>query len=473
MLCYCDMLEENNPASAKVAESESFSERNETPMEIAPMHEAETGKQIPKLGDRIIGDQIAMNDLHTATLHQLLEFGRATRLRFNQERSRHHVTLDIVRYLLHQGIRIRVEGMLDLSSDSYGLLRWPRFSFQPCPEDIYVSLQLIKRHNLRAGNKVAGWIRPARDKEKYVALEQIESIEDIPVDDWKETKFFDNLTPLFPDKRIILENETTQSITSRVIDLISPLGRGQRALIVAPPRAGKTIMLKEIAKSIRVNAPEIHLILLLVDERPEEVTDFQQTVDAEIYSSTFDENAQRHTQVADLVIERAKRLVELGQHVVIMLDSITRLARGYNNLQPGKGRTMSGGIDAAALMKPRRFFGAARNVEEGGSLTIVATALVETGSRMDDAIFEEFKGTGNMELHLDRALVEKRVYPAIHVLKSGTRRDELLYHPEEFLRIGTIRKQLASIPPVEAMEVLLANVKATKTNAELLLRSFR
>ena len=326
---------------------------------------------------------------------------------------------------------------------------------------------------MRPGNKVSGWIRPSRDKEKYVALDSIETIEGIPVEEWKETKFFDNLTPLFPDKRIILENETTKSITSRVIDIISPLGRGQRALIVAPPRAGKTIMLKEIAKSIRVTAPEIHLILLLIDERPEEVTDFQQTVDAEIYSSTFDENAQRHTQVADLVIERAKRLVEIGQHVVIMLDSITRLARGYNNLQSGKGRTMSGGIDAAALMKPRRFFGAARNVEEGGSLTIVATALVETGSRMDDAIFEEFKGTGNMELHLDRALVEKRVYPAIHVLKSGTRRDELLYHPEEFLRIGTIRKQLASMPPVESMEVLLANVKATKTNAELLLRSFR
>ena len=460
------MLENDTPARESSAPNEpSARDTTLTPMETAP---------VPmQIGDHVIEDHISLDTLHAATLHQLIEFGRAERLRFNQERSRHHITLDIIRYLLQRGVHIRVEGMLDLSCDGYGLLRWAKFSFQPTPGDIYVSLQLIKRHALRAGNKVAGWIRPARDKEKYVALDSIESIEGIPVNEWKETKFFDNLTPLFPDKRIILENEITKSITARVIDIISPLGRGQRALIVAPPRAGKTIMLKEIARSIRVTAPEIHLILLLVDERPEEVTDFQQTVDAEIYSSTFDENAQRHTQIADLVIERAKRLVELGQHVVIMLDSITRLARGYNNLQPGKGRTMSGGIDAAALMKPRRFFGAARNVEEGGSLTIVATALVETGSRMDDAIFEEFKGTGNMELHLDRALVEKRVYPAIHVLKSGTRRDELLYHPEEFLRIGTIRKQLAAIPPVEAMEVLLANVKATKTNAELLLRSFR
>jgi transcription termination factor Rho len=465
------MLEENTPVLSEETEKNLALSNPETNSEISS--ETELPGTILKLGDRELAKEIKMSDLHAAPFHQLVELGRAARLRFAQERSRHHVTLDIVRFLLNQGIRIQVEGMLDTGNDNYGLLRWAKYSFQPCPEDIYVSIQLIKRHSLRTGHKISGWIRPSRDKEKYVALENIETIEGIALDKWQETKHFDNLTPLFPDKRIILENETTKSVTSRVIDLISPLGRGQRALIVAPPRAGKTIMLKEIAKSIRVTAPEVHLILLLVDERPEEVTDFQQTVDAEIYSSTFDENAQRHTQVADLVIERAKRLVEQGQHVVIMLDSITRLARGYNNLQPGKGRTMSGGIDAAALMKPRRFFGAARNVEEGGSLTIVATALVETGSRMDDAIFEEFKGTGNMELHLDRALVEKRVYPAIHILKSGTRRDELLYHPEEFLRIGTIRKQLASMPPVEAMEVLLANVKATKTNAELLLRSFR
>ncbi len=465
------MLEENSPAPS--AEPEK-THRTESPNPgPAPAPYEEPARPVLKIGDRVIGEEITLNDLHQATFHQLVELGRTARLRFSQERSRHHITLDVMRYLLQQGVRIRVEGMLDASNENYGLLRWPLYSFQPCPEDIYVSIQFIKRYSLRTGNKISGWIRCSREKEKYSALETIEAIEGIPLDQWKETKHFDNLTPLFPDKRIILENETTKSVTSRVIDIISPLGRGQRALIVAPPRAGKTIMLKEIAKSIRVTAPEIHLILLLIDERPEEVTDFQQTVDAEIYSSTFDENAQRHTQLADLVIERAKRLVELGQHVVIMLDSITRLSRGYNNLQPGKGRTMSGGIDAAALMKPRRFFGAARNVEEGGSLTIVATALVETGSRMDDAIFEEFKGTGNMELHLDRALVEKRVYPAIHVLKSGTRRDELLYHPEEFLRIGTIRKQLASMPPVESMEVLLANVKATKTNAELLLRSFR
>ncbi len=467
------MLEENTPADSPEPVLPMPFADGQGEAAASPALSEEPLRPVLKLGDRVIEGEIKLDDLHAATFRQLVDLGRSARLRFAQERSRHHIILDIVRHLLSQGVRIHVEGMLDLSSDNYGLLRWPRYSFQPTPADIYVSIQFVKRHGLRAGHKLSGWIRPSRDKEKYQALDFIDTIEGIPVADWKETKHFDQLTPLFPDKRIILENETTNSITARVIDLVSPLGRGQRALIVAPPRAGKTIMLKEIAKSIRVTAPEIHLILLLVDERPEEVTDFQQTVDAEIYSSTFDENAQRHTQVADVVIERAKRLVELGQHVVILLDSITRLSRGYNNLHPGKGRTMSGGIEASALMKPRRFFGAARNVEEGGSLTIVATALVETGSRMDEAIFEEFKGTGNMELHLDRALVEKRVFPAIHVLKSGTRRDELLYHPEEFARVGTIRKQLAAIPPMEAMEVLLANVKATKTNAELLLRSFR
>jgi transcription termination factor Rho len=306
-----------------------------------------------------------------------------------------------------------------------------------------------------------------------MALEEVVAIEGIPIEQWTEPKQFDQLTALFPDRRILLENDKTRSVSARAVDLITPLGRGQRGLIVAPPRAGKTILLKEIALAVRANSPEIHLILLLVDERPEEVTDLRQCLDCEIFSSTFDESPTRHVQVAELVSERAKRLVEIKKDVVILLDSITRLARGYNALQPGKGRIMSGGVEAKALLKPKKFFGAARNVEEGGSLTILATALIETESRMDEVIFEEFKGTGNMELHLDRTLLEKRIFPAIHILKSGTRRDDLLYHPAEFEKITTLRKYLAQLPAIEAMEVLLQRIRATKTNAELLLTTLR
>jgi transcription termination factor Rho len=304
-------------------------------------------------------------------------------------------------------------------------------------------------------------------------LDEVTAIENLPPEEWKEPTPFDNLTPLFPDGRIMLENSTTNSISARAVDLLTPLGRGQRGLIVAAPRVGKTILLKEIAKAIRVNHREIVLIILLVDERPEEVTDLQREVDCEIYNSTFDENSRRHVEVAELVLERAKRLVEMKKDVVVLLDSITRLARGYNSLQPGKGRTMSGGVDSKALLKPKKFFGAARNCEEGGSLTILATALVDTGSKMDQVIFEEFKGTGNMELHLDRSLVEKRLYPAIHSLQSGTRREDLLYHPEEWERVKLLRKAMAALPPIEAMEKLIDNLQATKTNAELLLSGLR
>jgi transcription termination factor Rho len=284
---------------------------------------------------------------------------------------------------------------------------------------------------------------------------------------------FEQLTPLYPEGRIMLENSTTNSISARAVDLLTPLGRGQRGLIVAAPRVGKTILLKEIAKAIRVNHPEIVLIILLVDERPEEVTDLQREVDCDVYNSTFDENSRRHIEVAELVLERAKRLVEMKKDVVVLLDSITRLARGYNSLQPGKGRTMSGGVEAKALLKPKKFFGAARNCEEGGSLTILATVLVDTGSKMDQVIFEEFKGTGNMELHLDRSLSEKRLYPAIHSLQSGTRREDLLYHPEEWERVQLLRKTMAALPPIEAMERLIENLQATKTNAELLLSGLK
>jgi transcription termination factor Rho len=351
--------------------------------------------------------------------------------------------------------------------------RVPALNFLPVPEDVGVPRGTTQEFRFKAGQQIAGTLRLPREREKIIMLDQVITIEGIPAEEWQEPTLFDNLTPLFPEERIMLENTKTESISARAVDLLTPLGKGQRGLIVAAPRVGKTILLKEIAKALRINHPEIVLILLLVDERPEEVTDLQREIDCQIYNSTFDENSQRHVQVAELVLERAKRLVEQKKDVVLLLDSITRLARGYNSLQPGKGRTMSGGVEAKALLKPKKFFGSARNVEEGGSLTILATALVDTGSKMDQVIFEEFKGTGNMELHLDRSLVEKRLYPAIHVQQSATRREELLYHPEEWERVKVLRKAMAALPPIEAMEMLIGNLQATKTNAELLLSGLR
>jgi transcription termination factor Rho len=419
------------------------------------------------------GDVLELYKLHQLSHPVLLELSRQFNLRVSHERTRHQLIFDLLKAYSSRGVQLIGEGMLEITSESYGFLRWERYNFTPCPEDVYVSAVILKKYGIRPGNKVRGYIRGPKEKEKFMAMEQVISIEGIPAEAWSEPKNFDQLTALFPDKRILLENLKTRSVSARAVDLIAPLGRGQRGLIVAAPRTGKTILLKEIALAIRANSPDVHLILLLVDERPEEVTDLRQCLDCEIFSSTFDESPTRHVQVAELVSERAKRLVELKKDVVILLDSITRLARGYNSLQPGKGRIMSGGVESKALLKPKRFFGAARNCEEGGSLTILATALVETESRMDEVIFEEFKGTGNMELHLDRTLVEKRIYPAIHILKSGTRRDELLYHPDEFQRVTLLRKKLAQLPALEAMEFLLNTLKATRTNAELLLTALR
>ena len=417
--------------------------------------------------------RLHLDELHAMTHAALLERAENLRMRINPDRSRHHLILDLMKFHASRGGELQAEGVLEITPDNQAFLRWPRFSFKPFPEDVAVPRGMVQRFGLLQGNLVSARIRPPRDKERWMMVDQVLAIEGIPADRWVEPKPFDNLTPLFPNQRIVLENNVTRTLTGRAVDLITPLGRGQRALIVAPPRGGKTMIMKEIAKAICASSPETHVILLLVDERPEEVTDLKRDVNADIFSSTFDESAPRHVQVAEIVIERAKRLVEQGRHVVVMLDSITRLARGYNNLMPGKGRIMSGGVDAKALIKPKKFFGAARNVEEGGSLTIIATALVETNSRMDEVIFEEFKGTGNMELHLARELVEKRIFPAIHILNSGTRREDLLYHPDEFARVNVLRKQLAQLPPMEAMENLVQQLKATKTNAELLLRGLR
>jgi transcription termination factor Rho len=411
--------------------------------------------------------------LQRAPLETLLETARQLGLRLPPARGRQQLVCDIARAWLARGVPVDADGVLEFGADSFALLRSIASSFVPSPADIYVPSALIRQFGLRAGNRVTGTLRLPRDKEKFTALDQVTAIEGIPAAQWTAPKAFDALTPLFPSERIILESPRYPVPTVRAIDLIATLGRGQRGLILAPPRTGKTILLKHIAKAIRLASPEIHLMLLLVDERPEEVTDFKAEVDADIFSSTFDEPATRHIQVAELVCERAKRLVELGRDVVVLLDSITRLARSYNSLQSGKGRLMSGGLEAKALIKPKRFFSAARKTEEGGSLTILATALVDTGSRADEVIFEEFKGTGNMELHLDRELVDKRIYPAIHIMKSGTRREELLYHPDELERIQLLRKQLGTLPPLEGMEVLLANILATKTNMELLLAGLK
>ena len=415
--------------------------------------------------------ELSINELEK--LDDLLPVARDFNLHLHPARSRHHHILDIARAALGQGANVTAEGFLDQVVDSFGLLRYPELNFLPVPEDVYVPRAAIELYHLRPGQELAGKLRLPRDREKGLVLDDVVTIEGEPAEKWSEPTDFEKLTPQFPQGRIMLENPKTNSICARGVDLLAPLGHGQRGLIVAPPRVGKTILLKEIAKAIRVNHPEIVLILLLVDERPEEVTDLEREIDCQIYHSNFDENVTRHVQVAEMVLERAKRLVEMKKDVVVLLDSLTRLSRGYNNLQPSKGRIMSGGVEAKALTKPKKFFGSARNVEEGGSLTILATALTETGSRMDQLIFEEFKGTGNMEIHLDRALQEKRLYPAIHPLLSATRREDLLYHPEEWERVQLLRKTMAALPPIEAMEKLIDNLNATKTNAELLLSGLK
>ncbi len=469
----------------KVEESVSETETMEAGAHATPKSgrsglPADEAAATPEKTDQMPGSPIPatvrsldLNELQEFSGKQLKALARDLDLFLQPTRSRHQHILDIVRVALTGGATLTAEGFVDQVSDSFAMLRWPRFNFLPLPEDVAVPRVLIEQYQLRPGQKVTGRVRLPVQREKFLSLETVMSVEGEPVEDWTQPTHFDKLTPQFPQGRIILENPKTNSISARAVDLLTPLGRGQRGLIVAPPRVGKTILLKEIAKAIRVNHPEVVLILLLVDERPEEVTDLEREIDCQIYHSNFDESVQRHVQVAEMVLERAKRLVELKRDVVVLLDSLTRLSRGYNNLEPGRGRIMSGGVEAKALIKPKKFFGSARNAEEGGSLTVLATALTETGSRMDELIFEEFKGTGNMELHLDRGLQEKRLYPAIHPLLSATRREELLYHPDEWERVLMLRKTMAELPPLEAMEKLIDNLQATKTNAELLLSGLK
>lgn len=359
------------------------------------------------------------------------------------------------------------QGVLEILPDGFGFLRSPDYNYLPGPDDIYVSPSQIRRFNLRTGDTVSGIIRPPKDNERYFALLKVEAVNDENPEMAKHITIFDNLTPLYPMERIRLETDP-KKMTTRVMDLLTPIGKGQRGLIVAPPRTGKTIILQDIANAITTNHPEIYLIVLLIDERPEEVTDMERSVKGEVISSTFDEPADRHVQVTEMVLEKAKRLVEYKRDVVILLDSITRLARAYNTITPSSGRVLSGGVEATALQRPKRFFGAARNIEEGGSLTIIATALIETGSRMDEVIFEEFKGTGNMELHLDRRLADKRVFPAIDITRSGTRKEELLIPEKDLNRIWLLRKVLSEMNPIEAMEQLIEKLSKTKSNKEFL-----
>jgi transcription termination factor Rho len=359
------------------------------------------------------------------------------------------------------------EGVLEVLPDGFGFLRAPDYNYLPGPDDIYVSPSQIRKFDLQTGDTVSGQIRPPKEGERYFALIKVEAVNFEAPDQARDKLFFENLTPLYPQERLKLE-AASENLAGRVMDLMTPIGKGQRGLIVAPPRTGKTMLLQSIAQSVSANHPEVYLIVLLIDERPEEVTDMQRSVDGEVISSTFDEPAQRHVQVAEMVIEKAKRLVEHKKDVLILLDSITRLARAYNTVIPPSGKVLSGGLDSNALQKPKRFFGAARNIEEGGSLTIMATALIDTGSRMDDVIFEEFKGTGNMEIHLDRKLVDKRVFPAIDILKSGTRKEELLLAREDLNRIWVLRKVLNPLSAVEAMELLLDKLGKTKSNSDFL-----
>jgi transcription termination factor Rho len=370
--------------------------------------------------------------------------------------------------LLESEVVLRGEGVLEILPEGYGFLRSQDWNYLYGPDDIYVSPSQIKRFDLRTGDTIQGQVRPPKDGERYLALLKVETINTLDPESTKHRVAFDNLRPRYPEERLHLELEENGNLATRVIDLIAPIGKGQRGLIVSPPKAGKTTILQQIANSISTNHPEVHLIVLLIDERPEEVTDMEEHVRAEVISSTFDEPAERHTQVAEMVMEKAKRLVEHGKDVVILLDSITRLARAYNVTVPHSGKILSGGVDANALHKPKRFFGAARNIEDGGSLTIIATALIETGSRMDEVIFEEFKGTGNMELILDRHISDKRIFPAIDLNRSGTRREELLLTETELNRVYLLRNFFGDMPPAEAIEFLLTRMKRTTTNREFL-----
>lgn len=433
-------------------------------------HESHTEQPAPGGSPATVQENITkISDLQRMNIEQLQAFARSIGLKHTASLTRSGVVFEVVKTLSeHPGEVLVGEGVLEILPDGFGFLRSPFYNYVSSAEDIYVSPAQIRRFDLRKGDTLFGTIRSPKEKEKYFAMLKVERINDKTFEQTKDRVLFENLTPLYPNKRLVMET-TKDKLPMRVLDLAAPIGKGQRGLIVAPPKSGKTILLQQIANAIEVNNPEVITMVLLIDERPEEVTDMIRTVKGEVISSTFDEPPERHVLIADMAIEKARRLVECGYDVVILLDNITRLARAYNTVQPHSGKILTGGVDANALHKPKRFFGAARNVEQGGSLTIIATALIDTGSRMDEVIFEEFKGTGNMELVLDRRLADRRIWPAIDLIKSGTRKEDLLYHPGELEKIYLLRQGIADLTPADAMNLLLARLKKTGSNAEFLL----
>jgi transcription termination factor Rho len=439
---------------------------DEPKIEAAPAKaSAASGAAAPAAGAPGRAGQMNLAELKEKPVAELNAIARSLGLAGASGLRKQELIFKILEAQTEKNGLIFAEGVLEILPDGFGFLRAPDYNYLPGPDDIYVSPSQIRRFDLRTGDTVSGQVRPPKEGERYFALLKVEAINYENPEAIKDKILFDNLTPLFPNRRLRLET-TPDEISMRIMDLLTPIGKGQRGLIVAAPRTGKTVLLQKIANSITKNHPEVVLIVLLIDERPEEVTDFQRSVKAEVVSSTFDEPASRHVQVSDMVLEKAKRLVEHKRDVVILLDSITRLARAHNTICPPSGRVLSGGVDASALQRPKRFFGAARNIEEGGSLTIMATSLVETGSRMDDVIFEEFKGTGNMELHLDRRLVDKRTFPSIDIFRSGTRKEELLLSQEELNKMWVLRKVLHTMGVVEAMELLQEKMRETKTNED-------
>jgi len=408
-----------------------------------------------------------IKELQEMNIHELVEVARDMEIENVSTLRKSELIFKILEGQTEKNGLIYAEGVLQVLAEGYGFLRSAKYNYLPGPDDIYLSPSQIKKFDLKTGDTVSGQVRPPKDNERYFALLKVESVNYQDPETAKQVTLFDNLTPLYPDEMVNLEHKSTD-LTTRLINLLAPIGKGQRGLIVSPPRAGKTIILQKIANAITTNHKEIHLIVLLIDERPEEVTDMARSVDGEVISSTFDEPAERHVQVANMVLAKSRRLVENGKDVVILLDSITRLARAHNAVVPHSGKILSGGVDSNALQKPKRFFGAARNIEEGGSLTIIATALVETGSRMDEVIFEEFKGTGNMELVLDRKIADRRIYPAIDIFKTGTRKEELLLDKKDLNKVWVLRKYLSDYNPIEAMEFLIDKLGKTKTNNQFL-----
>lgn len=448
----------NHPDSSMIYEENSSSESQTTEQGPAGATQERAPEVITKIAD-----------IQRMNIDQLNQYGKNIGLKHLGSLTKSQMVFEIVKAISENPNEVLYgEGVLEILPDGFGFLRSPNYNYLPSAEDIYVSPAQIRRFDLKKGDTLCGTIRPPKEKEKYFALLKVDKINGKAPEKARERILFENLTPLYPNERMVMET-TKDRLPTRVMDLAAPIGKGQRGLIVAPPRTGKTILLQNISNAIATNNPEVILIVLMIGERPEEVTDMQRIVKGEVISSTFDEPPERHVQVAEMVIEKARRLVEHGNDVVILLDSITRLARAYNTVEPHSGKILTGGVDANALHKPKRFFGAARNIEQGGSLTIIATALIDTGSRMDEVIFEEFKGTGNMELVLDRRLADRRIWPAIDLIKSGTRKEELLFHPNELEKIYLLRQAVADLAPGDAMNLLLGRLKKTGSNVEFLL----